>query len=295
MSRTMNWMGAGLAAGAFAFAGLVGTTNSAHAEAVVGSSIDVDLGVTWTTDYYFRGVPVENQGLIFQPEATVTFNVFETEVMDGEMLSISPYLSTWMSLHDSSSVQTSALFEVDYVVGLDIGLPYGFGLDLNYTWYTYPGSDDAVEEEFIATLGYDLTDVLAGVTGFDGLEFGIYYQLAIGTNGNTPIYSEIGFNAAYELDAIEDMPVTLGLDFALGMSYKSFYIADNDGRHQNFGFASVTLHASTPLTFIPAEFGEWSVTAGVSFNFLNDNFTNAAIAPTEDFKAIGFMTVGVSF
>ncbi|MCC5829818.1 MAG: hypothetical protein JJU36_10270 [Phycisphaeraceae bacterium] len=296
MTGLNHRLGSGLAVGALALAGALGTANFARAEAVVGSSISTSLAATWVSDYYFRGEPVENQGFIFQPEAEVTFNdVLSFEVMDGESISISPYLGTWMSIHDPSSPSAggNSLFEIDYYFGIDIGLPYGFGFDINYTFYTYP--NDATEEELILTLYYDATDLIAGL-GVDGLSAEVYYSLAIGTQGSATIYNEIGFSLDYEMDVMEDMPITLGLDFALGLSYRGYYTAEFDaGQHQNFGFAAVTLRAGMPLSFIPEEFGEWSIEAGVMFNFINSNIGDAAIAPSEDFKAIGYLTVGVDF
>ena len=299
------------AAGAMALAGLAGTADVTQAEAPPGGeNIDAHLGFTITTDYYWRGIAQENEGAIFQPEFEVGWTVWEGEVM-GEEASLRPYLGTWVSLHDGGATSvaggSNAVFETDYYLGADIGLPYNFGLDLNYTFYTFPSDPDSGvdTQEFAAALSYDAGDVLEMMgVDIDGLGLELYKLVAVETTNpaagaDTGVYGEFGIHASYGLDMLgEDMPVTTSIGSTLGWSYKDFY-QGTGVNNRDWGFVSLDLGAEMPLTaVIPEEFGAWSVEMGLSLTWIGNapSALGAGITSgSERFKALWHTSVGVDF
>lgn len=314
MSNGFKLTGTSMAASALALAGLLGTANFANAEAAPGGeNIDAHLGFTITTDYYFRSVAMENEGAIFQPEFEVGWTVWEGDVL-GEEVALRPYLGAWMSLHDGGATSvaggSSAIFQTNYILGGEIGLPYNFDLDLSYTFLTFPASTAAGTDiqEFGATLGYDAQDVLEMVgMDIDGLGLNLYKSVVAETVNSLSgpdrgVYGEFGIHASYDLDMLgEDMPVTASIGSTLGWSYKDYYQAPVNNR--DWGFVSLDLGAEMPLTaIIPDEFGAWSVEAGLSFVWIGNApsalsgpaFTNIT-SGSERFKALWHTTIGVDF
>src|SRR5687768_16373201 len=58
--------------------------------------VSLDVGVDFTTDYYFRGIIQETEDSIIQPYAEIGLNLYKGE---GSLNSISGTLGIWNSFH----------------------------------------------------------------------------------------------------------------------------------------------------------------------------------------------------
>jgi hypothetical protein len=136
-------------------------------------------------------------------------------------------------------------------------------LDVSYVGYFYPnGNFDDIHELDIA-ISYDDSDDLGDWS------VSPYALVAIelkDDNGSEDVYLELG--GELSLDNIvpsEDLPVSLSVPFAIGLSLDDYY-GDED-----FGFLSVGVMAGMPLDFIPSDLGVWEAYAGVTGYWLNDD------------------------
>src|SRR5262245_31103950 len=56
-------------------------------------------GVDWTTAYFFRGYNQEDTGLILQPYATITANLYDSDAFD-----VNAYIGTWNSFQSAQTL-----------------------------------------------------------------------------------------------------------------------------------------------------------------------------------------------
>jgi hypothetical protein len=110
-----------------------------------------------------------------------------------------------------------------------------------------------------------------------GPEEGIYLELGI-----APTFMFFADGTFKDLSIAT--PVTVGL------SIDDYYetATDND----TFGFVSAGLVGSMPLP-VPADYGAWTLSAGVQVLFLGDNLE--ALNNGDDTEIIGTLSLGVSY
>ncbi len=84
-------------------------------------------------------------------------------------------------------------------------------------------------------------------------------------------------------------PITLAVPVTLGLGLDNYY-EDSSGKNDTFGYLSVKPTLSTPLSCIPSDFGEWTLSASVEMLFLGN--TNKTLNHGDDFELVG--TIGLS-
>jgi hypothetical protein len=104
--------------------------------------VSLDVGVDFTTDYYFRGIIQETEDSIIQPHAEIGLKLYEGE---GGLNSISATLGIWNSFHGGptgadgeATTDPKFWYESDLYAGLAVGFADGFELGLSYIVYTSP-------------------------------------------------------------------------------------------------------------------------------------------------------------
>lgn len=114
--------------------------------------LSLDVGVDFTTDYYFRGIIQETDDSIIQSYAEVGLSLYEGPAGSG-LNSISGTLGIWNSFHGGDSGADGApsdpkfWYESDLYAGIAVGFADLFELDFTYTLYTSPnGSFNDVGE-----------------------------------------------------------------------------------------------------------------------------------------------------
>lgn len=274
--------------------------------------ISFSAGIDISDAYYFRGIKQENDGVQLQPYFEMTFNLYEG---DGVLQSLGIVLGSWSSFHfdDPPSIRAggdpSRWYEADIYAGLAMGLADTWSLKMIYTAYMSPNGVFTTVQDVTITVGYDDAahwEGIVDIDGFAGLQPSAalvveLYNQADGGNGfpgasgtDEGIALLLGIEPSMTLIASEDMPITLSVPVTAGFSLDDYYervkpsgSVDDD----NFGFVEVAVKLSTPLAFIPAEYGEWEVYGSVNFLFLGE--TTEELNSDDDFEV--YFKIGAGF
>jgi len=260
-------------------------------QAVLAEDADPNTGAisfsaaqTITTSYFFRGYNQEDTGLIYQP--TVTGYI---SLLDSDELDIVANIGTWNSFHSEQTGGTNVWYESDIYGGLD----FIFGpvtASVGYTFYFYPNGSFSTIQEAYAKIMVDESQFV------EDLPFAIkpYALLAIETddgNGSEDTYLEVGATPTF---ALGESGVTVAVPLALGMSLDDYYL-DSTGDNELFGFGLIGINGTLPLSFVPAKYGAWSVTAGVNYIQMFADSAEAVNDGGEDYEVQGFVTLGWSY
>ena len=112
--------------------------------------ITVSGGVDLVSDYRFRGISLSNEKVEVQPSLTLTH--------DSGF-----YVSAWGSGLPNSPLYGK--FELDLIAGYSTEVAPGTTIDLNTTYYTYPGHQNGAGPanyvEFIGSVSHDIGPVSA--------------------------------------------------------------------------------------------------------------------------------------
>ncbi len=264
-------------------------------------NISLSAGVDFTNEYFFRGIyqgPTQDTGIVVQPYLDVSIGVTEM---------VSVYFGTWNSLAtdtDDGMGGDDVWYEADWYVGTAIDLPANLTLDLSYTVLYGPAGGDIFAEEIGVGLAYDDSEMWGEMFGqeFGGLQ--PYIHLAFETDGASDgvegegIYLELGIEPSFTIVQSETAPVDLSIPVTAGFGLDEYYQSDLDGDGQfddeEFGFVDVGVVASMPLTFVPADYGSWSASAGVHFLFLGDG-GEALDETQEDFHLLGTFGIAMEY
>jgi hypothetical protein len=230
-------------------------------------------GVDYTTEYWFRGIAQENQGIIAQPYANVGVTLFE-----GEDFGVDATFGTWNSWHWSnptSAGDDDFWFESDLSAGLNFDLPANFAGSVTYIYLGAPGGGGAFAQEVDFGLSYDDSEWWGGnfsispsatlavetEAGSDGL----------GANGNTGTYLGLGVTPSFAVNPDSAKPITLSVPVTVGLNVSDYYeTATGVDDDETYGFTDVGLEASGPLTG-QTDYGQWSWSAGVHYIHLGDS------------------------
>ncbi len=223
-----------------------------------------------TNQYFFRGIVQENQGAIAQPSIDFVFPLWE-----GENTSWSFNIGTWNSLHDgptgSGGVGMSLHYELDAYAGIGVDFAGNWSSSVSYVVLYSPNSAFATVQELDISISFDDSGLFGGESsGFSGVQpsVTVVWELDGQSDGggDEGIYLEVGIEPAFDL--ID--PVSASFPVVTGFSLSN-YFEGATGSDDFFGFAQVGVSLSTPLNFVPARLGSWTLSAGVSFLFLGDN------------------------
>jgi hypothetical protein len=223
------------------------------------------IGADFTNAYYYRGLRQEDDGILVQPYAGVTFDAI---TRDDWALALS--LSTWNSFHDQGTGTPNDEFsdkwyESDIVLGASLAFDK-WTLGASYSWFVSPSDAWATIQQVDLTVAYDDSEALgawalsptATITfetdnAADGQDEGRYLQLGI-----APGFEHELANTEAEFS----FPVTVGL--SLGDYYQNAA-----GEDETFGYLSVGAKASFDLP-MPKDLGEWSAYVSATGLLLGD-------------------------
>lgn len=284
---------------AFAVATALTSAKSASAVAqeqqpleVNSGKLSLELGADVVSEYWFRGIGQQNEGFILQPYATVTATLSD----DDAKVSTDLYAGTWNSFHRNDG--DSDWFESDFFVGLAFGFSNGVGVDVSYINLYNPDGSQSFAEEIDLTVSYD--DAAWAEEAGLPFAFSPYAMLAFEFSGGSDagtsegIYLELGVEPSFDLIHSETYPVTLSVPLTLGLSVDDYY-ENAGGDSDTFGYFDAGLVLSTPLAFIPADYGQWSASAGVHLLVLGDTAQDISAAfGTGDDEVNTYATFGIS-
>lgn len=231
---------------------------------VEGLSAAVSMDVV--NPYIFRGYEQQDEGLIFQPGASLSLGLTDTEDF-----SIGAYVGNWASLHSApgagATKSPKSFYEYDLYGGVTLEAGY-FSVDLGYIGYFYPSDSFDEIHEAVLTVGFDDSEFLGE---YAVSPYIMYAQEFDNNNGDELAYLEVGGALPIDLQEEFDLPFLIEIPFAVGMSLDDYY-TDAAGDEEFFGYASAGLMASMPMSeLIGTEdhIGSWDVYGGVTFYLLN--------------------------
>ncbi len=268
------------------------TLGGAHQETTTGQpcpengpcgnngGIWMDAGVDVTTAYLFRGVLQEHGGFqIFQPYADIGIDLYEGE---GTVRSVGVAMGVWGSIHGrktfADGTGPSNLYEVDIYPSVSVGWPGGIATDVSYLIYAGPNGSFQTIQEIDAGISWDDSEVLdlGGVTLNPSALFGFEISNTV-LGSDEGISLDLGLEPSYTLMADSSYPLTLSMPLTLGLSVSDYYACDDcgpDGEElpdEAFGYFGFGFGASVPFSFVPADFGEVSASAGIDVYVFGDN------------------------
>jgi Bacterial protein of unknown function (Gcw_chp) len=233
--------------------------------------VALSAGFDVVTEYWYRGLGQENQGLILQPWLDLTFELFSSDD-----LTLTGSVGTWNSIHDATP--GDAWYESDFYAGVAVEVG-DVSIGASYINLYNPAGGDIFTEEIDFSLSYDDSGLGLPIAlnpsmivafeidgGSDnGTSKGTYLELAI-----EPIFENILNSDSLPVDA--SVPVTLGLSL-------NDYYENGMGDDDTFGYLDIGLMFSTPLDdLIPADYGSWSASFGVHYLFLGDTAQDVSAA-----------------
>jgi hypothetical protein len=259
--------------------------------------ISLNGGFDFTTQYFFRGIYQEDDGVIAQPYFDITLHLFDG---DGFIKSIDVYTGIWNSVHSRETGATDPWYELDFFAGVAVGLPAGFTADVSYVLLDTPSGAfglDYFAEEIDVKVSYDdgwLWEKMGvQADGFSGLQphFLVAVELSGASDGfgnGGDIYYQFGVEPTFTLIQSQRYPVSLAVPLTFGFGSDYFQVDRNgDGLADDdsgFGFFDAGLVVSMPLSFIPPDYGTWTLSAGGHLlvlgdttEFLNDTGDNTEI------------------
>jgi hypothetical protein len=234
------------------------------------SPFGLQLNLDFTNAYFYHGIRQQDQGLIVQPAAKLTVNLFEQDD-----LKIDALLGTWNSFGPNGGTQTSDLvrywYESDLIGGFVITKDK-LSLTTTYTFLTSPSDAYETVQELDFTVAFDDSDALGKWALHPYVLLGIETNADASDGGNSDpgTYLELGIAPGCSFDAGKT-PVSITFPASVGLSLHDYY-QNASGDDDTFGFAQVGVKASFPLPF-GDRYGKWTLNAGVSAMFLGDHTT----------------------
>jgi len=235
-------------------------------------------GVDVTSHYFFRGIIQEDQGLITQPWLEGSASLSD---------SVSLTFGIWNSFHDvktlrdggagSDGAGPDSWYEADLYIGLSCSAVENFEFGLVYTAYTSPNDAFSTVQELALSAGYDDSGMWQDTPIASGLQPSVTVALELDgqadAGSNEGIYLELAVAPSFVVVESKTHPVTLSVPITLGLSLGDYYedpTSAGAADDSNFGYLDIGLVVSTPLTSVPADFGQWELSAGVHYLLLNE-------------------------
>lgn len=183
---------------------------------VAQADMEISGNVALTSDYKFRGISQSNEDIAVQ-------GGFDLGWDNGI------YVGTWASSVDfdvsSADGGLNGSLELDYYVGWasDIG-DSGFGIDVGYLYYDYPG-DDGVEGDYQELYGsLSWNDLAVGVAYSDDYyaetdTFWYYYaDYSLGINDTFTIDFHVGYNDVEKNGGFLSSDEDSFIDYSVGVT-----------------------------------------------------------------------------
>lgn len=183
---------------------------------VAQADMEISGNVALTSDYKFRGISQSNEDIAVQ-------GGFDLGWDNGI------YIGTWASSVDfdvsSADGGLNGSLELDYYVGWasDIG-DSGFGIDVGYLYYDYPG-DDGVEGDYQELYGsLSWNDLAVGVAYSDDYyaetdTFWYYYaDYSLGINDTFTIDFHVGYNDVEKNGGFLSSDEDSFIDYSVGVT-----------------------------------------------------------------------------
>jgi len=253
-------------------AGAEEPADDAAAEAAAeedGSRISGILQIDFTNAYFFRGIMNERDGFIGQPWGELYFNLFSAD--EGLVRDVTIGGGVWNSWHSEKTGRDHGpgpLYETDWYPLFSVGFENDITFTLIYYFYSSPNGAFDTVEELNLKLEWDDSEVLGRFALAPWVNLAMETHLtSFGDDKGEGV--QLGIEPTlFELES-DEYPLSFSLPAELGLTIDDYY-EDANGSENTFGYASLGLMASLPITAIPENFGSWSVSAGGKIFFLSE-------------------------
>lgn len=245
-------------------------------------AIHGNLGLDLTSQYFFRGILQENQGIIVQPSVELGFGLYEAEG-EGTLHSLDVRFGLWNSLHDGPTGGTGGIwYESNFYLGVDAHLGERLLTGFTYKAYDTPNGtasfakNGAPVQELIFSFDYDdhgmwFESIESGLRPSLVVAFEVAGQRDVAANGHAGIYAGLGIAPQFVIGQVGEGNLTLTVPVTLGLSLRDYYERAAGGNNDFFGFLDIGAELSAPLKFLPARVGPWEGEVGMHLLFLGDN------------------------
>lgn len=234
------------------------------------SPFSVQLNLDFTNAYFYHGIVQEDSGLIVQPAAKLTVNVYERDDVRVDV-----FMATWNSFQgQATGAQTRGDFteywyESDLVGGFTFSAGQ-FSLSTQYVFLTSPSDAYETVQELDFTLTYDDSELLGKFAlhpyALMGIETGA--DCSDGANSDPGTYLELGVAPGFSCD-LGKTSVAISFPMSIGLSLHDYY-QNAAGDDDTFGFVQVGAKASLPLP-IADRYGKWTLNASIAGMYLGDH------------------------
>lgn len=228
------------------------------------SGLSFDIGVDWTTAYFFRGIIQEKHGFIVQPGIELGYALNDnTTVLVG----------TWNSFHDAATGAGSSdhfnrhWYECDLYGGVRVALDQ-CTLSATYTFYTSPADAFDTVHEIDFGVSYDDSPCWNNKFAFNPEAHLAIETGANAADGQNPgIYLQLGIAPSFDWLVTGSHTVQITTPVTVGLSAHDYY-QDANGHDHTFGFLDLGVDAAMDLA-TPAGTGDWNISGGVHLLILN--------------------------
>jgi hypothetical protein len=229
--------------------------------------------IDFTNAYFFRGIQNERDGFIAQPWGELYFNLFSAE--QGLIRDVTIGGGVWNSWHSEKTGRDHSpgpLYETDWYPIFSVGFENDITFTFVYYWYSSPNGAFDTVEELNLKLEWDDSETLGRWALQPWINLAMETHLtSFGPDKGEGV--QLGIEPTlWELEN-DTYPLSLTIPAELGLAIDDYYEEEDEegGTSENaFGYASVGLLASLPITAIPESFGAWTVSAGGELFFLSD-------------------------
>jgi hypothetical protein len=234
------------------------------------------FGIGLTTQYFFRGLLQENQGIIAQPWIELGYALYEADADDG-LRDLGLTFGLWNSLHDGPTGGAGGIWaESDFDISLAAKVDERWKVGATYTAYSSPNDSLLVKpvQELAFSVGLDdrgmlVDDVDSGLRPTVLIAFELSGQRDFGNDRG--VYLQAGIEPTFGIGQLGDLPLTLEVPVTAGFSLGDYYEEVGGGNDEFFGFLDVGAEISAPLSFMPARLGPWTGMVGLHWLLLGDN------------------------
>tara|TARA_Y100000034_G_C6900069_1_gene415943 strand:- start:1945 stop:2829 length:885 start_codon:yes stop_codon:yes gene_type:complete len=251
-------------------------------------NITGEVNIDVYSQYFFRGIYQEDDGLIAQPSLELNWKAFENASL---------VFGTWNSFHseetgaDGSGLE--ALYESEFYAGVDFPVPTLENVNATVLLSSHTSPNDAfgTYNEIDFTLGYDDSEFWnVDIPGFEGLQPSITLVTEIdgaADGGDEGSYLELGIAPSVTIVEDAQHPISLTVPVVVGIGLDDYYESAVSGSGNGIGFVDVGLDFQRPLA------KNVKLTAGPHFLWLTED--TDVFNSGDNFEIIGRIGVSISF
>lgn len=246
----------------------------------------------FTNAYFFRGILQEREGTLFQPWLELYYKLYSSD--DGFIRGVSVGAGIWNSFQSERTLQANGpqwLYETDLYPVISVEFPGNVSLTSVYYLYTSPNGAFKNVQELNLKLAWDDSETFGKFAVHPWINLAIETEnTSFGPNAGEGLQMGIA-PVLYASDA-EQYALTLTLPAELGLGISNYY--ENAGGGENtFGYGSVGLVASLPLSFMPSNLGDWTLSASGKYYAFSETLENANRGKST--YPVGTLSLGVAF